>query len=68
MSDKNQNELESILDQASDTGEEVALPSLEQQKQIVAELKRLEQEGKLTPEVLEHYFSQYNPDENAPIH
>ncbi|MDP5252645.1 MULTISPECIES: restriction endonuclease subunit S [unclassified Vibrio] len=68
MSDKDQNELESILEQAGDSDAEVALPSLDQQKQIVAELKKLEQEGKLTPEVLEHYFSQYNPDDTAPIH
>ncbi|KOO10397.1 chromosome partitioning protein ParA, partial [Vibrio xuii] len=32
---------------------EVALPSLEEQKAIAAELKKLEAEGKLTPEVLE---------------
>ncbi|QSA20170.1 restriction endonuclease subunit S, partial [Vibrio furnissii] len=38
---------------------EVALPSLEEQKAIAAELKKLEAEGKLTPEVMEQYFGQF---------
>ena len=46
---------------------EVKLPSLEEQKAVVAELKRLEAEGKLTPEVLEEHFGKFN-QKNAPIH
>lgn len=48
--------------------EEVSLPSLEEQKAVVAELKRLEAEGKLTPEVLEAHFGQFYADNQTPIH
>lgn len=34
------------------------LPSLDEQKQIVAKLKLLEEKGQLTPEILEFYFGQ----------
>ncbi|MFA0570713.1 restriction endonuclease subunit S [Vibrio gallaecicus] len=47
---------------------EVKLPSIEEQKAVVAELKRLEAEGKLTPEVLEQHFGQFNKTNNTPIH
>ncbi|CAH0529020.1 restriction endonuclease subunit S [Vibrio hippocampi] len=60
-------ELEQISVEAE--GEpEVALPSIEEQREIAAELKRLEQEGKLTPEVLEEYFGKFNKNNQAPIH
>lgn len=54
---------------SQDMGEEpeVKLPSLEEQKEVVAELKRLEAEGKLTPEVLEAHFGKFN-QKNTPIH
>lgn len=48
--------------------EEVKLPTLEEQQAIVAELKRLEGAGKLTPEILEHYFGQFSADTDAPVH
>ncbi|EGQ9764684.1 restriction endonuclease subunit S [Vibrio sp. B513a] len=47
---------------------EVKLPSLEEQKAIVAELKKLEAEGKLTPEVLEQHFGKFNQKNAVPIH
>ncbi|MCS0351575.1 restriction endonuclease subunit S [Vibrio ordalii] len=47
---------------------EVKLPSLEEQKAIVAELKQLEAEGKLTPEVLEKHFGQFFTETDTPIH
>ncbi|KLV04058.1 ATPase [Photobacterium aquae] len=36
---------------------ELAIPSLEEQQRIVAELKRLEEAGELTPELLEAYLT-----------
>ncbi|UUM32100.1 restriction endonuclease subunit S [Vibrio japonicus] len=47
---------------------EVALPSLEEQKAIAAELKKLEAEGKLTPEVLEAHFGKFYAKTDTPIH
>lgn len=47
---------------------EVPLPSLEEQQAIVAELKKLEAEGKLTPEVLEQHFGQFFTDTDTPVH
>ncbi|KJY84572.1 chromosome partitioning protein ParA [Vibrio galatheae] len=47
---------------------EVALPSIEEQKAIAAELKQLEAEGKLTPEVLEQYFGKFYAKSDAPVH
>ncbi|BBL91862.1 chromosome segregation ATPase [Vibrio rotiferianus] len=47
---------------------EVKLPSLDEQKQIAAELKKLEAEGKLTPEVLEQYFGKFNQKNSVPVH
>ena len=60
-------ELEQISQEVGDEPE-VKLPSLEEQQEIVAELKRLEAEGKLTPEVLEHYFGKFNQKNEMPIH
>lgn len=48
--------------------EETKLPTLEEQKAVVEELKKLEAEGKLTPEVLEQHFGQFNKKSNKPIH
>ncbi|KUI98300.1 hypothetical protein [Vibrio sp. MEBiC08052] len=48
--------------------EEAKLPSLDEQKAIVAKLKELEAKGELTPEVLEAYFGQYAADAGVPVH
>ncbi|WED29644.1 restriction endonuclease subunit S [Vibrio sp. DW001] len=50
------------------TEDETKLPTLEEQKTVVEELKRLEKEGKLTPEVLEKHFGQFNKNSDKPIH
>ncbi len=50
------------------TEDETKLPTLEEQKAVVEELKRLEKEGKLTPEVLEKHFGQFNKNSDKPIH
>jgi hypothetical protein len=60
-------ELEQMSQEAG-AEDEVALPTLEEQKSVVAELKRLEAEGKLTPEVLEKHFGKYNKKSTKPIH
>ncbi|MFC5080086.1 hypothetical protein VTH8203_02152 [Vibrio thalassae] len=60
-------ELELMSSQA-ESESEVALPSIEEQREIAAELKKLEAEGKLTPEVLEKYFGQFNQKSQTPIH
>ncbi|HHP0462258.1 TPA: restriction endonuclease subunit S [Vibrio harveyi] len=60
-------ELELISQEAGDEPE-VKLPSLEEQQKIVAELKKLEAEGKLTPEVLEQYFGKFNQKNSVPVH
>ncbi|MDO6683924.1 MULTISPECIES: ATPase [unclassified Agarivorans] len=36
---------------------ELPVPSMEDQKKIVAELKRLEEAGELTPEILEEFMT-----------
>lgn len=36
---------------------ELPIPSMEEQKRIVAELKRLEEAGELTPEILEAFMT-----------
>lgn len=59
-------ELEALSAQENDVEE--ALPTLEQQKQIVAELKSLEAKGELTPEVLEEYFGKFYAKTDAPVH
>ncbi|CAM2934892.1 MULTISPECIES: chromosome partitioning protein ParA [Vibrio] len=60
-------ELEQMTQEAGNEAE-VSLPSIEEQKAIVAELKRLEAEGKLTPEILEQHFGKFNAKNEAPIH
>ncbi|EPM1918488.1 restriction endonuclease subunit S [Vibrio parahaemolyticus] len=65
------NDFEKELAQISqDAAEEpeVKLPSLEEQKAIAAELKKLEAKGKLTPEILEQYFGKFNQKNSVPIH
>lgn len=60
-------ELQEMVQQESEKPE-VAFPSMDEQKAIVAELKRLEEAGELTPEVLEAHFGKFNKNDNAPIH
>lgn len=60
-------ELEHISQEAAQEPE-VKLPSLEEQKEIVEQLKKLEAEGKLTPEVLEQYFGKFNQKNSVPVH
>lgn len=60
-------ELEQITEQVANEPE-VKLPSLEEQRAIVAELKKLEAEGKLTPEVLEAHFGKFQEKSGTPIH
>ncbi|MFB1068315.1 restriction endonuclease subunit S [Vibrio diabolicus] len=60
-------ELEQISQEAAQEPE-VKLPSLEEQKAIVAELKKLEAEGKLTPEVLEQHFGKFNQKNSVLVH
>ncbi len=60
-------ELEAMAQQAEDQPEE-KLPSIEEQKQVVAELKKLEEAGELTPEVLEKHFGKFYAKSDAPIH
>lgn len=60
-------ELELMSQEMGDESE-VALPSLEEQKAIAAELKKLEAEGKLTPEVLEQHFGKFYAKTDTPVH
>ncbi|MCK6263742.1 restriction endonuclease subunit S [Vibrio sp. ZSDE26] len=60
-------ELEQISQEVANEPE-VKLPSLEDQKAVVAELKKLEEEGKLTPEILEAHFGQFYAKSDAPVH
>ena len=60
-------ELEQMT-QEVDSDQEDKLPSLEEQKAVVAKLKKLEAEGKLTPEILDQHFSQFNAKGKTPIH
>jgi restriction endonuclease S subunit len=66
MSDFNE-ELAAMLEQEQGN-EEVKLPTLEEQKAIVAQLKKLEAEGNLTPEVLEQHFGQFFSETDTPVH
>ncbi len=59
-------ELEMMSQEVANEPEE-QLPSIEEQKAIAAELKQLEAEGKLTPEILEQYFGKFNK-KSQPIH
>ncbi|MFV0576751.1 MAG: restriction endonuclease subunit S [Vibrio sp.] len=67
MSNDFETELEQISAAMTDAPE-TPLPSIEEQKAIVAKLKQLEAEGKLTPEVLEEHFGKFNDDEARPVH
>ncbi|MBA5763741.1 restriction endonuclease subunit S [Vibrio sp. 404] len=60
-------ELEALSQEMADEPE-VKLPSIEEQKAIAAELKRLEEAGELTPEVLEQYFGQFYSKSDTPVH
>ncbi|WP_260260266.1 restriction endonuclease subunit S [Vibrio intestinalis] len=60
-------ELEAMTQEMGDEPE-VKLPSIEEQKSIAAELKKLEAEGKLTPEVLEQYFGKFYAKNDRPVH
>jgi len=60
-------ELEAMSEQVDEQLEQ-PLPSIEEQKAVVAKFKKLEAEGKLTPEILEEHFGQFNDKNNAPIH
>ncbi|MDC0610563.1 restriction endonuclease subunit S [Vibrio sp.] len=60
-------ELEQMIDDDS-AEEEVKLPTMEEQRAIVAKLKQLEAEGKLTDEVLEEHFSQFFNENDRPVH
>ena len=60
-------ELEQMAEQAEQTPEE-KLPSLEEQKQVVAKLKEFEEKGELTPEVLEECFGKFFSQSDTPVH
>ncbi|QIJ86034.1 restriction endonuclease subunit S [Vibrio coralliilyticus OCN008] len=60
-------ELEQMSQEMGDEPE-VALPSLEEQKAIAAELKKLEEAGELTPEILEQYFGKFYSKTDKPVH
>ncbi|MFS1984290.1 restriction endonuclease subunit S [Vibrio breoganii] len=60
-------ELADMAEQAEQQPEE-QLPSIEEQKQIVAELKKLEEAGELTQEALEKHFAKFYAKTDAPIH
>ena len=67
MSNDIENELNQISAEMTDAPE-TPLPSIEEQKAIVAKLKQLEAEGKLTPEVLEEHFGKFNDEDARPVH
>ncbi|MDA9557116.1 restriction endonuclease subunit S [Vibrio sp.] len=60
-------ELQDMVD-PNDDEPEVGLPSIEEQKAIAAKLKKLEEEGKLTPEILEEHFGQFYSTSDKPVH
>jgi hypothetical protein len=60
-------ELEQMALEEADK-KEVPLPTIEEQKAVVAKLKELEAQGELTPEVLEAHFGQFYIDNGQPIH
>ncbi|MBD1577800.1 MULTISPECIES: restriction endonuclease subunit S domain-containing protein [Vibrio] len=59
-----------LADMAAELEEspETPLPSLEEQKAIVAKLKQLEAEGNLTPEALAEHFEQFAEKKGPPVH
>ena len=52
-----QDDLNLINQDEIDKEPELPIPSMEEQKRIVAELKRLEEAGELTPEILEEFMT-----------
>ncbi|MHA2939737.1 restriction endonuclease subunit S [Vibrio sp. RC27] len=60
-------ELAEMIEQEQGNEEE-KLPSIEEQKAVVEKLKRLEAEGKLTPEVLEEHFGKFYSETDTPVH
>ncbi|MGX9416388.1 restriction endonuclease subunit S [Vibrio sp. WJH972] len=60
-------ELAEMMEQEQGNEEE-KLPSIEEQKAVVEKLKRLEAEGKLTPEVLEEHFGKFYSETDTPVH
>ncbi|GAM59366.1 chromosome segregation ATPase [Vibrio ishigakensis] len=60
-------ELQEMAQGAEEQPEE-KLPTIEEQKRIAAELKKLEEAGELTPEVLEEYFGKFYAKTDTPIH
>lgn len=60
-------ELEAMSQQVENEPE-VKLPSMEEQKQVVAKLKELEEKGELTPEVLEQHFGKFYATTDKPVH
>jgi restriction endonuclease S subunit len=60
-------ELSNIVEENSDQ-EEVKLPSLEEQKEIVAKLKALEEAGELTQEIMAEHFEKYFAEADRPVH
>lgn len=58
-------DLENLMKNAPERETDMPLPSIEEQKRIVAELKALEERNELTPEILAKYFgSQSNKETN----
>ncbi len=51
-------DLENLMKEAPSREPDRPLPSLEEQKRIVATLKALEEKGELTPEHLERFFGE----------
>ncbi|BCL73159.1 conserved hypothetical protein [Vibrio nigripulchritudo MADA3029] len=60
-------ELEAISEEMN-SEPEVKLPSIEEQREIVAKLKELEARGELTPEIMEEYFGKFAEKGATPIH
>ncbi|BDU40587.1 restriction endonuclease subunit S [Vibrio nigripulchritudo] len=60
-------ELEAISEEMN-SEPEVKLPSIEEQREIVAKLKELEARGELTPEIMEEYFGKFVEKGATPIH
>ncbi|MCE0558224.1 MULTISPECIES: hypothetical protein [unclassified Motilimonas] len=54
-------ELKAMEEEAVD---ETPLPSIEEQRAIVAKLKALEEKGELTPEVMAEHFATYATETN----
>ncbi len=54
-------ELKAMEDEAAN---EIPLPSIEEQRAIVAKLKSLEEKGELTPEVMAEFFADYSNESN----